>query len=291
MIYIIVGPTGSGKTKTAIELADYFHAPIVNADAFQIYQDMNVGTAKISKDDPHYKDHYLLDIKKPSESYSVKEYQTDFRKTVDTLQKSYKDIIVCGGTGLYIRASIYDYLFLDEGEINTDEFEKYSNDELWEMLLKNDKEATLNLHKNNRKRVIRALALASSGTNKSEVIAKQEHKLIYNDVVIYMLSPNREQLYENINKRVDEMFANGLVDEVKGLLKKYDLSQTASQAIGYKEVISYLNNEISLEDCIELVKKRTRNYAKRQVTFFKNQFDLKTFENAEDLIKEAKKNG
>ncbi len=284
MIYVICGPTGSGKTNIAKKLSDKYHAPIINADAFQIYQEMDIGTAKISKDDPYYKLHYLLDIKKPNETFSVMEYQSLFRKTVDELSKDCQDIIVCGGTGLYIRASLYDYVFKEEEEVDTSDLEELDNEQLYEMLLEIDPESTKTIHKNNRKRVIRAIAFyRSQGVNKSASIEAQEHKLIY-DAKILMLNPNRETLYENINKRVDEMFELGLVDEVKSLLNKYELSQTAKAAIGYKEVIDYLEGKTSLDDCKELIKKRTRNYAKRQVTFFKNQFALEMFDSPEELL-------
>ena len=285
MIYVICGPTGSGKTSAAKVLSDIYNAPIINADAFQIYQDMDIGTAKISKDDPYYKKHYLLDIKKPKESFSVMEYQTLFRKTVEELKKKYQNIIVCGGTGIYIRASLYDYIFNEEEPVDTSDLEELDNDELYKILLEIDPESTKTIHKNNRKRVIRAIAFkCSQGIGKSESIDSQEHKLIYDDVKILMLNPNREALYENINQRVDEMFDLGLVEEVESLLEKYDLSITAKAAIGYKEVIDYLDNKLSLDDCKELIKKRTRNYAKRQVTFFKNQFELEMFDSKEQLL-------
>lgn len=287
MIYIISGPTGSGKTSLALSLADYFNAPIINADAFQIYKDMDVGTAKISKDDPFYKRHYLLDILTPEETYSVKQYQDDFRKTVEELSKTYKDIIVCGGTGLYIRAAIYDYSFQEEIKDDTSDLEKLSNEELYEMLKKVDYASTEKIHMNNRKRVIRALSIArTTGTTKSENISSQEHKLVYpkEDIRMIMLSPDRELLYENINKRVDIMFKEGLVNEVKSLLNKYDLSLTSREAIGYKEVIDYLEEKLTLKECSELIKQRTRNYAKRQVTFFKNQFELEIYKSKEEAF-------
>ena len=289
MIYIIVGPTGSGKTEVAKQLSDYFNAPIVNADAFQVYKDMDIGTAKISKDDPYYKRHYLLDIKEPSETFSVMEYQKLFRKTIDELLKTNQNIIVCGGTGLYIRASIYDYNFSEEEVVEDDTLNDLSNEELFELLKKLDYNATSNIHPNNRKRVIRAINIAKNQSQtKSENISNQKHELVYKDVVILMLNPQREELYENINKRVDKMFELGLVQEVKQLLNKYQLSTTAKAAIGYKEVIDYLNNLLSKEECIELIKKRTRNYAKRQVTFFKNQFDLKMFSSKEELLESVR---
>lgn len=293
MLIVIVGPTGSGKTSLAIELADFYHAPIINADAFQIYQDMNIGTAKISKNDSHYQNHYLLDIVKPSEQYSVKEYQEDFRKVYASLKKQYQNIIVCGGTGLYVKAALYDYAFEDEEDSDVSDLEELSNEELYKLLKKLDLKATETIHMNNRKRVIRAIQIARThDINKSANIDKQEHKLYFKDetVKFLFLNPDREELYNNINKRVDQMMDNGLVNEVKELLNKYKLSITAKAAIGYKEVINYLDNDYSLEECIELIKKRTRNYAKRQVTFFKHQLPCLEFDNKEALLQEAKKN-
>ena len=286
MIYVVFGPTGSGKTDVAIKLADFFNAPIINADAFQIYKEMNIGTNKIKESDPYYKRHYLINIKYPNETYSVKEYQDDFRCTLNKLQKDYKDIIVCGGTGLYIRAALYDYKFLEEETYNND-YSKFTNEELFAELQKLDLEASKKIHVNNRKRLIRALDLIkNSGVKKSELIDSQEHKIIYPDVMFLFLNPDREQLYENINKRVDTMIDNGLVNEVKELKNKYDLSITAFQGIGYKEIIEYLDGKYTLEEAIELIKKRTRNYAKRQVTFFKNQFKYQEFASKPALLKE-----
>ena len=288
MLLVIVGPTGSGKTSAALKLADFYHAPIINADAFQIYSEMDIGTAKIAKDSDGYKKHYLLDIVKPNERYSVKEYQDDFRKVYAELKKQYKNIIVCGGAGLYIKAALYDYAFEDEEEADISDLEELSNEELADILNKLDPKAFETIHVNNRKRVIRAIQIARTHVmNKSESIDKQEHKLIVDDEVKFLfLNPDRKALYENINKRVDIMFEQGLLDEVKCLLNKYELSTTAKAAIGYKEVIDYLDNKCSLEECKELIKKRTRNYAKRQVTFFKHKLPCKEYASKEDLLKE-----
>ena len=285
MIYVICGPTGSGKTELAKLFSDYFNAPIINADAFQIYKDMNIGTAKIDKDDSYYYKHYLLDIKRPDESFSVMEYQRLFRKTINELSRDNKDIIVCGGNGLYIRESLYDYEFKEEEPVDISDLEKMDEQSLYDLLLSLDKEAASKIHPHNRKRVIRAIVIAKSQSEtKSEAINKQKHELFYKNVRIIMINPPRELLYENINKRVDTMFEKGLVNEVKELLNKYQLSNTAKAAIGYKEVIDYLEKKISLDDCKELIKKRTRNYAKRQVTFFKNQFELEMYPNKEEII-------
>ena len=246
MLIVIVGPTGSGKTSIALTLAKEYSAPIINGDAFQIYQEMDIGTAKVVRDSEDYKKHYLLDIVKPNQTYSVKEYQNDFRKIYLELKKKYPTIIVCGGTGLYIRAALYDYVFEDEEEADVSDLEELSNEELYEMLKKVDIKATETIHMNNRKRVIRALQIARTHeSTKSENIDKQEHKFFFEneDIKFYFINPNREELYENINARVDQMFDNGLVDEVKGLLNKYDLSLTAKAAIGYKEVIDYLEGK------------------------------------------------
>ena len=293
MLIVIVGPTGSGKTSLAIRLADFYNAPIINADAFQIYQDMNIGTAKIARNDKYYEKHYLLDIVKPNQSYSVKQYQEDFRRVYLDLKKQHQNIIVCGGTGLYIKAALYDYEFEDEKEADVSDLDGMSNEDLYELLKKLDIKATKTIHMNNRKRVIRAIQIARThDVNKSEGIDKQEHNFFFKDETIkfLFLNPNRENLYANINTRVDQMMDNGLVDEVKELLKKYELSLTAKAAIGYKEVIDYLNEKCSLDECVELIKKRTRNYAKRQVTFFKHQLPCLEFDNKEALLKEAMKN-
>ena len=288
MLIVIVGPTGSGKTSIALQLADFYHAPIINADAFQIYQEMDIGTAKINKNSEDYKKHYILDIVKPDQTYSVKQYQDDFRKIYAKLKKDYQNIIVCGGTGLYIKAALYDYVFEDETDDDISDLEAMSNEELADLLKKLDPKALETIHINNRKRVIRAIQIARThDLNKSETIDKQEHKLVVDEEVKFLfLNPERKALYEGINKRVDLMFKNGLVNEVKYLLNKYQLSATAKAAIGYKEVIDYLDNKYSLDECQELIKKRSRNYAKRQVTFFKHQLPCKEYASKEELIKD-----
>ena len=283
MIYVIMGPTCSGKTEVANFLIDKLNCDAINFDAFQIYQDMNIGTAKISKQDEHYKRYHLLDIRKPSESFSVMEYQQLCREELDKLKD--KDVILVGGTGLYVRAALYDYVFKKEEAMDNSDLEKLTNEELWSILNQLDVEESKKIHQNNRKRLIRAISLIrSSEINKTEMLNEQKHDLVYPNVRFIFICPEREQLYKNINARVEKMFEEGLVDEVKGLLNNYKLSLTASQGIGYKEVIQLLNGEINKQECIELIQKRTRNYAKRQVTFFKNQFKYELFASKEDAI-------
>lgn len=288
MIYIVLGPTGSGKTSVSLKLSERFNAPIINADAFQIYDEMNIGTAKIESGHPLFNRHYLLNIKKPNETYSVKQFQDDFRSTLNDLLNKYNDIIVCGGTGLYIRASLFDYEFKDEEDANTSKYDSLDNHTLWLMLKKIDEISANKIHENNRKRVIRALIYYDQHQkSKSEHINEQEHKVIYHDVRFLFINPSRESLFNNINNRVDKMIKNGLVDEVRYLKSKYNLSLTAKEAIGYKEIIDYLNDKCSLETAIEQIKKRTRNYAKRQITFFKHQFNCEEFPSGKKLLEKV----
>ena len=291
MIYVIVGPTCSGKTSAAIALSEKLNAPIINGDAFQIYKDMDIGTSKISKDDPAYKKHYLLDVITPDKTFSVMEYQKLARATLNKLLKTNENVIIVGGTGLYIKALLYDYEFLEEEPQDNSDLELLDNESLFKLLESLDPVEATKIHMNNRKRLIRAISLIrNNNVKKSELISKQNHEIIYpiNKLKILFISPDRNLLYEKINERVNYMIKDGLVDEVKFLLKTYDLSLTARQAIGYKEIIMYLNDELSLEDAIALIQKRTRNYAKRQVTFFKNQFDyLETVSSMEELLEKC----
>lgn len=286
MIYVIIGPTCSGKTSAAIYLSDKKNAPIINGDAFQVYRGMDIGTSKISKLDKAYEKHYLLDIVEPDKTFSVMEYQKEARKVLGRLLKENNDIVIVGGTGLYIKALLYDYEFKEEEKQDIADLEAMNNEELHSLLELLDFDESKKIHVNNRKRLIRAISLIrTSDIKKSEMIANQKHEPIYSNIRFLFINPDRKTLYENIDKRVIEMMDNGLIDEVKLLLDKFNLSLTARQGIGYKEVISYLNNEINYDECVALIQKRTRNYAKRQVTFFKNQFpDIETFSSKEELI-------
>ena len=283
MIYIILGPTSVGKTSLALSLAKKLNADIINADAFQVYKELDIGTAKIKEEEMLGIKHYLLSYINPNEPYSVARYQKDFRETVSKIKD--KDIVVVGGTGLYVRAAIMDYNFSLEQKVDLSKFEKMDNDELYNYLISIDNESAKKLHKNNRRRVLRAISIyLENGETKSSIIDKQEHKYIYDDIKIFNIEKDRKELYESINKRVDLMFEKGLVDEVKGLLDKYGRNIQAFNAIGYKEVVLYLDNKISLEECKELIKKNTRNYAKRQITFFKHQFKCINISSIDDIL-------
>ena len=285
MIYVIMGPTCSGKTEAANKLIDFLNCDAINFDAFQIYKDMNIGTSKLDREDPHYSRYHLLDIVSPDRSFSVMEFQKICREELNKLLEKNKDVVLVGGTGLYLRATLYDYEFPVEEEKDDSDLEKMSNEELFELLKKLDLEASNNIHVNNRKRLIRAISMIrNSDITKTERINSQKHELIYPNVRFLFLSPDRDYLYDKINKRVINMVDNGLVEEVKYLLNKYELSLTSKQGIGYKEIIDFLYGNCSLEEAISLIQKRTRNYAKRQVTFFKNQFEYELFTSEKELL-------
>ena len=197
-----------------------------------------------------------------------------------------KNIVIVGGSGLYIRSALYDYEFLPNKEVDMSRYEKMDNKAIHNYLKEIDSEQAEIIHENNRKRVLRAIEIyESTGESKSSLIEKQEHKLLY-DAKFFVRDLDREELYERINKRVDEMFKEGLVNEVKRLISKYDSNLNCFQAIGYKEIIDCLQSNGNLEDAKELVKQHTRNYAKRQMTYIRHQFDVCFYKNDEELLKE-----
>ena len=224
----------------------------------------------------------------PDERFSIADYQKIAREKIAEIINRGKNIVLVGGSGLYIRSLLYDYEFKesDETSISSDKYLSYSNEELYNLLAKIDPEEAKKLHPNNRKRVERALTIFDEfHKTKSELIASQNHDLIFKDV--YFVSPiiDRDNLYNRINVRVDKMIDEGLVNEVKNLISKYGGNVQSLQAIGYKEFISYFKKEITLEETIELIKKNTRNYAKRQITFIKHQFkNVYFYKDTDDLI-------
>lgn len=215
MIYCIIGPTGVGKTKLSIMLAKKLNAEIINCDSMQVYKELNIGVAKASEEEQEGIKHHLLSIKSVNEDYSVFEYQKDARKLIDKIIKEKKDVIVVGGTGLYLKALLYDYTFDEKSNKN---------------------------------------------------------KKLY-DFKLIGLTRDRKILYENIDKRVDIMVNNGLLEEVKALYDKDIRTRAINTAIGYKELYEYFDNKISLEEALAKIKQSSRRYAKRQYTFFNNQFD------------------
>ena len=277
MIIAVVGPTGVGKTKMSVELAKYYNAFVVNADAVQVYREMDIGSAKVKEEEKDGVKHYLFDIKNPDEEYTVKDYQKDARDILD--KNKGKNIIFCGGTGLYLSAALMDYRFYDDEA--DDSYDDLTNEELYKMVM--EKNPNLQVDPHNRVRLIRAL-------NRKDMPVV-EPKLLYENVIFIGLTTQRDKLYDIINARVDEMFTSGLVDEVRGLLKKHPSSRVLNSAIGYKEVIGYLNNAYDLESAKELIKKNSRHYAKRQYTWFNNKMNVTWFsvnyDNFNETIKEV----
>ncbi len=282
MIIVIAGPTCSGKSSLAIKLAQVLNAEIINGDAFQVYKYFDIGTAKPTLKERALVPHHLFDFVDPNTNFNVKDYQELARKTIADLENKKKNIIIVGGTGLYQKATLYDFSFDDEdNHADMSDLVSLTNEELYEELKKIDEESTKTIHVNNRKRVLRAIEIYRlHGKTKTSIIDSQEHKLLY-DVMFIGLNVEREKLYNDINNRVDEMIKNGLVEEVTSLKSKYPASIHAFQAIGYKELLAYLDHKLTLNEAIELIKKNSRNYAKRQMTYFKNQLPMKWFDNVD----------
>ena len=278
MILAIVGPTGVGKTKMSVELAKAYNAIIINCDAMQVYKDLNIGTAKVTEEEKQGIEHHLFDIREVTEEYSVFDYQKDARRLIE--ENKDRNIIFVGGTGLYLKAALYDYRFNQE-ESNNNTYEDLTNEELYELALKKDPK--INIHPNNRVRLVRFLN--KTNTENIEPIPLYEHKIIG-------LTTKRENLYDRINKRVDIMVENGLLEEVKEFYNKKITSKPLMGGIGYKELYDYFDNKVTLEEALDKIKQNSRHYAKRQYTFFNNQLDVKWFDvdfnNFNNTINEVK---
>ena len=273
-----------GKSETALEVARNFNAEIVNGDAFQIYKEMNIGVAKPPKEYFSIVRHHLFSFVDVNHEYSIAEYQRDLRNTVDEILSRGKNVVIVGGSGLYIRSALYDYEFSNESKVDMSIYENMTNEELHKELEKIDVDQAKIIHMNNRKRVLRAIEIyKSQGKTKSEIIQEQKHKLIYN-AKFFVRNMDRTILYSLIDKRVDKMIDDGLLEEVRVIFDKYGKNCKALQAIGYKELIPVIEGEYSLDEGINLVKKNSRNYAKRQVTFIKHQFPVDFYENTQELL-------
>ncbi len=266
-IIVIVGPTGVGKTKLSIKLAKEFNGEIINGDSMQIYKELNIGTAKIKEEEKEGIIHHLFDIKEVDDNYSVFDYQRDGREIIEKIISNNKVPIIVGGTGLYIKALLYDYVFNKENEKNN--YDNYSNEELYKLVTKN--KFSTDVHINNRHRMIRLLNKHNNDNN------DKGDKLLYDAVFIGLTMP-REMLYERINNRVANMVVDGLIGEVSHLYNKNIRSKVVNTGIGYKELYQYFDGLISYEDCIDLIKKNSRRYAKRQYTWFNNKMNIVWFD-------------
>jgi len=285
-IIVIVGPTAVGKTYVSVELAKKLNTEVISADSMQIYKGMDIGTAKVSNEEKQGINHHMINLINPDENYSVSDFKNDAESMIDNMLSENKIPVIVGGSGLYVNSLIYD---LDFGNAKSDNklrdyytyyYEEHGQDALFEKLKKIDPESAEKIHKNNVKRVVRALEVYDiTGKKFSELntdIRKQSTK--YNCILVG-LSMDRKILYQRINQRVDKMLTDGLIEEVRSLLEKgYDKNLISMQAIGYKEIIDYLEGNVTLEDAVNILKRNTRRFAKRQYTWFLRDDNVKWFQ-------------
>ena len=275
-VLTIVGPTATGKSAMGVRLAEEFNGEIINGDSIQIYRDLNIGSAKITDKETHGIPHWLLSYRDVGEDYSVHQFQQDARRTIEYIASRGKLPIVVGGTGLYIKALLYDYEFIENTGEDTN-YDENSTDELYEKLKELDPVSAETIHPHNRQRVVRALQMAESGNLKSEQEAGQKHEMIY-DGSIAGLSISREILKERIKERVDSMFNAGLLDEINDLAGKHLWDEHGLHGIGYREFREYLNGSQTLEATREKIIVHTRQFAKRQLTWWNHQMPVQWYD-------------
>lgn len=284
-IIVITGPTGVGKTKLSIELAKKYNGEVINADSMQVYKELNIGTAKITDNEKENIPHHLFDIKNVFEEYTIYHYQKDLRNKIEEITNRGKRIIIVGGTALYLKAGLFDYS-LEDNTTNRD-LSNFSDEELVNKLKKLDK--NINIDFKNRRRVERAYNYYLDN-HKSITSNNNGNELLYPTIFIG-LTTNRDNLYQIINHRVDQMIDNGLINEVKSLYDKNIRTKPLINGIGYKELYSYFDGNISYEEAIDKIKQNSRKYAKRQYTFFNNKFNIRWFDvnynNFNETIKEV----
>lgn len=280
-VIVIVGPTASGKTKLSIELAKRLNGEIISADSMQIYKEMNIGTAKPTIEEQGNIQHYMLNFISPNKRYSVSDYTKQARKHIEEILQKGKVPIIVGGTGLYIDSLINEIEFVEQP---TDfeyrnELEKIAKEQglenLYKMAKEIDCEAAEKISSNDRKRIIRILEIyKQTGKTKTQLDIESRQKQLKYDYKVFGINMERQNLYSRINLRVDKMMENGLVKEVEEIYSKYNEFPTAMQGIGYKEVVEYLNKNITQEEMIEKIKQESRRYAKRQLTWFRKNKNI-----------------
>ena len=268
-VIVILGPTGVGKTKLSTSLAKMLNGEIINADSMQVYKDLNIGTAKPTVEEKENIPHHLFDIKDPSEEYTIYDYQKDAREKIKEITNKNKTPILVGGSGLYIKAALFDYKF--QKETNKNDYADLTNEEILSKIKKYDKD--VDIHINNRKRLVRALQILEDG----QTLTKEKDPLIY-DAIFIGLTADREELYQRINKRVLEMFNRGLKEEVDKYKDKLEEYQSLKTGIGYKEFVPFYKNEKTKDEVIKEIQRNSRRYAKRQYTFFNHQMNVKWFD-------------
>ena len=283
-LIILTGPTAVGKTDLSIKLSKSLNAEIISADSMQIYKYMDIGSAKVTKEEMDGVVHYMIDEVTPDVPFSVSEFQMRSEKYIEEINKKGKNVLITGGTGLYLNSLIYNMDFAKSNANNEirekleQELAENGIDYMHEKLRGLDEEAANRIHKNNTKRVIRAIEVCMSGQKMNDFSKDLRYNEKYKPIII-VLNRDREVLYQRINKRVDIMLENGLLDEVKELLKMgYTKDMISMQGIGYKEMIKYLDGEYTYDEAIEIIKRDSRRYAKRQFTWFKRYQDAKWFD-------------
>jgi len=272
MVIVILGPTCVGKTKLSVELAKKINGEIINADSTQVYKGLDIATAKVTEEEKENIPHHLFDIKDITEDYTVYDYQKDCRLCIDEILSRGKTPILVGGTGLYIKASLYDYKFNKEDSSNN--YDGLTDEELYDRVIKLDSNNTI--HKNNRKRLIRALNYMENN-NVAFSSKEKTEKLLY-DTLFIGLTTDRNILYDRINKRVDVMVNNGLLDEAKKVYDSSIRTKAVLTPIGYKELFPYFDGNSDLDSCLDKIRQNSRRYAKRQYTFFNHQLKVKWFD-------------
>ncbi|WP_138414691.1 tRNA (adenosine(37)-N6)-dimethylallyltransferase MiaA [Aquibacillus sediminis] len=279
-VVAVVGPTAVGKTSLSVEIAKRFNGEVISGDSMQIYKGMDIGTAKITYKEQQGIIHHMLDILEPDQPFSVADFQSHVRQAVTSISNKNRLPIIAGGTGLYIQSVLYDYNFTDkkrddfyQNQIEK-EIEQKGIEHVFKRLEQIDPYQAKRIHPNNIRRVIRALEVYDrTGITMTELHEQQQQESIYQPVLIG-LEMNRALLYERINQRVDLMLEHGLLEEVKALYDQGLEHAQSMKAIGYKELLPYIKGEQSLSECVELLKRNSRRYAKRQYTWFKNKMDV-----------------
>lgn len=277
-LLILVGPTAIGKTDLSIKIAEHFNAEIISGDSMQVYRGMDIGTGKITIDEMNGIPHHLIDIKDPDETFSVSDFQTMVANLVKDIESRGKVPFIVGGTGHYIKALIDGYKFNEEEKEDIDKFtqyyEQFTTENLFKML--SEMVQDVDIHPNNRQRIIRRLVKENLTTTEKKAYTQEEKY----DTFIIGLTTQRSVIYDRINLRVEKMFLAGLENEVRGLYDK-GMSKTASQAIGYKEFLPYFKGEASISEVMERVQAHSRQYAKRQLTYFRNQLEIHWYDIAQ----------
>lgn len=289
-VIVIAGPTASGKTKLAIELAKRINGEIVSCDSMQIYKEMNIGTAKPTEQEQKEVKHYMIDIISPNERFSVSDYKKMAEKYIEEILKKGKVPILVGGTGLYVNSLIYgiEFVEIEFDEKYRQQLEKRVENEglekLYEEAKKIDEEAIKSISPNDKKRILRVLEIfkqtGMTKTKQDKLSRKNGPKYDYK---VFAINLERDKLYDRINKRVDQMLEDGLIEEVKNIYEKYNSFPTAMQGIGYKEVVEYINNNITKEEMIEKIKQESRRYAKRQLTWFRKNKEIIWLDGLNDI--------